>query len=138
MINRIINDIDFDGQDDYEGKYNDDDVLQVNEEKMALMIGANDVAYHMLKYARPFVRKICGFDEEILDEMQDAVDQMMYITANKNESGVSYWDVAKGENDKRFLRTSEKDISQAVTQFLQFYEELKGIDLDADKKGDSE
>ena len=125
MVNRIINDIDFDGQDDYEGKYNDDDVLQVNEEKMALLIGANDVAYHMLKYARPFVRKICGFDEEILDEMQDAVDQMMYITANKNESGVSYWDV-------------EKDISQAVTQFLQFYEELKGVDLDADKKGDSE
>ena len=68
MVNRIIKDIDFGNEDDYEGKYNDDDALQFNEEKMSLMIGAYDVAYHMLKYARPFVEKICSFNDEILDK----------------------------------------------------------------------
>jgi len=142
MVNRIIKDIDFggedDSEDDYEGKYNDDDILQVNEEKMSLMIGAYDVAYHMLKYARPFVEKICSFNDEILDEMQDTLDAFMYCTANKNEEDVSYWDVVKSENDQQFRSVKDKDMSIAVTKFLQLFEKVKGIDLDADKKGDSE
>ena len=70
--------------------------------------------------------------------MQDTLDTFMYSTANKNEEDVSYWDVVKDENDQQFRSAKDKDMSIAVTEFLQLFEKVKGIDLDADKKGDSE
>jgi len=130
MVNRIIDDVNFnDGDDDeYEGKYNDDDILSMNEEKASLLIASYDLAFHMLKYARPLVRVIVPFDDEILSEMQDTLDKFMYITAMENEEGVSYWDESKSTVDKR--------MAIAAPKLIEMFLKLRELDLDLDQEGD--
>ena len=129
MVNRIIDDINFnDDDEEYEGKYNDDDMLRVNEEKASLLIASYDLAFHMLKYARPLVRVVVPFEDEILSEMQDTLDKFMYCTAMKNEEGVSYWDESKSIVDKR--------MAIAAPKLIKMFLKLRELDIDLDQEGD--
>jgi len=129
VVNRIIDDINFnDDDEEYEGKYNDDDMLRVNEEKASLLIASYDLAFHMLKYARPLVRVVVPFEDEILSEMQDTLDKFMYCTAMKNEEGVSYWDESKSIVDKR--------MAIATPKLIKMFLKLRELDIDLDQEGD--